>query len=140
MEYHKELMARVIEASESAEWMHARNEWYLSHYYHSDEDLTCVCGKRHLNHIYTIRNRMNANELNPIGSECIKQFNSKELNDVLKIANWRDRKMTIGKYTGFTFHAICEKNGGYVEYLKKNGEKKKYLDLIKYYDFFKLSK
>lgn len=39
-------------------------------------DGTCICGQKHLQYLFRIRNRKNGRELFPVGSECIKKFNN----------------------------------------------------------------
>ena len=57
-------------------------EWDITDW---DEDYyletSCLCGKENLRYLFTITNRENGNRLEPIGSQCIKKFERKDLNE-----------------------------------------------------------
>lgn len=79
--YVKNLISTVIQSSNSNNWDDAVNEWSVvgfdvDHSAHGH----CVCGQTNLYYLYTIRNDENGNELEPIGSSCIKKFDREDLN------------------------------------------------------------
>ena len=80
--YVSNLILRVIEESESKNWEEAVMEWEIED---CDEDETCstscICGKENLKYLFTIRNKINDNELFPIGSTCIKKFERQDLDE-----------------------------------------------------------
>lgn len=80
------LKTQVINLSESTTWESAVKEWVLDEW---DEDnkskSECVCGKRNIRYLFTIRNIHNNNELGWIGSECIKKFNRTDFDDLVTI-------------------------------------------------------
>lgn len=75
-----DLINVVINNSVSDFWDNAVTEWDIS-YYEEDEDCSskCICGKENIKYLFTIRNRLNGNELFPIGSRCIKRFGLRDL-------------------------------------------------------------
>ena len=80
-----QLASIVLDNSESKTWSSCTAEWIVVDYEEDDDaDGMCVCGKEGLRYMYTIRNELNGNELFPIGSECIKRFNSDDLADDAK--------------------------------------------------------
>ena len=76
------LTQKVIELSESKHWEQAVTEWYVAGC-EEDESVssTCVCGQEGLRYLFTIRNRLNDNELFPIGSHCIHMFGREDMDD-----------------------------------------------------------
>ena len=64
--YTENLIATVIDYSESNNWESAVTEWEI---YDCEEDEsnseTCICGKENIRYLYTIRNILNGNELFP---------------------------------------------------------------------------
>ena len=79
---HADLIKAVISLSESQTWRKARLEWFVKSM-DEDESLesTCVCGHEHLRYLYTIENKVNGNQLYPIGSKCIKLFGSRAMDE-----------------------------------------------------------
>nr|MCR5412960.1 hypothetical protein [Patescibacteria group bacterium] len=59
-------------------WKSAAREWEIIGYERVEND-TCICGKEEIKDVYRIRNRLNGNELYPIGSSCVDKFESKEM-------------------------------------------------------------
>ena len=43
--------------------------------------MSCICGKEHLFYLFTIENKLNGNQLFPIGSSCIKKFGRDDLDE-----------------------------------------------------------
>lgn len=80
--YFNNLIATVINASESNEWQDAVDEWEI---YDCEEDedccSTCICGKENIRYLYTIKNIYNGKMLFPIGSSCINKFGRRDLRD-----------------------------------------------------------
>lgn len=79
--YTENLINQVVSASDSSTWEEAVNEWDVED---CEEDRcrqsSCICGKEELRFLYTIRNRINGNELFPIGSRCIRKFERVDMN------------------------------------------------------------
>lgn len=80
--YFSNLIATVINASESNKWLDAVDEWEI-YDWEEDEDCCsrCICGKENIRYLYTIRNIYNGEMLFPIGSSCINKFERKDLRD-----------------------------------------------------------
>lgn len=80
--YAERLLKQVIDNSEATDWDSAVLEWDITDW---DEDYyletSCLCGKENLRYLFTITNRENGNRLEPIGSQCIKKFERKDLNE-----------------------------------------------------------
>lgn len=88
-QYYEQLIKRVLDLSESHVWDSAVNEWEIVDCEEDDEASTsCVCGKEDLRYLYTIRNRVNHNELFPIGSTCIQKFDREDLD--FELSAYRD--------------------------------------------------
>ncbi|MEA4899426.1 MAG: hypothetical protein VB115_14450 [Christensenellaceae bacterium] len=79
--YFQNLREKVLSLSEANDWRSAVDEWSIFDV-EEDETLTesCVCGKENLRYLFTICNKLNNNELYPIGSSCIKKFQRSDLN------------------------------------------------------------
>ncbi|MCC4370546.1 hypothetical protein LMB49_10830 [Limosilactobacillus reuteri] len=77
----EQLTKTVVAASESDDWMSAKDEWTVIG---MEEDPTqseaCICGQEDLVYLFTIQNQLNGTKLFPIGSRCINQFNNSDLN------------------------------------------------------------
>ena len=84
--YAKNLIFKVIENSNSTNWEDAVHEWDIVGW---DEDTeiqsACICGKENIRYLFTIKNKENGNVLEPIGSQCIKKFDRKELDEITAI-------------------------------------------------------
>jgi hypothetical protein len=80
--YAERLLKQVIDNSESGDWDNAVLEWDISDWDEDDElETSCLCGKENLRYLFTIKNKYNGNELEPIGSQCIKKFERDDLNE-----------------------------------------------------------
>ena len=78
----EKLANEVFAKSESRSWRSCVIEWEIAYCDEDDEaGGTCVCGQEGLRYMYAIRNTLNGNVIYPIGSECIKRFESNGLND-----------------------------------------------------------
>lgn len=77
--YDKNFLHPIICCSVSQKWKSAAKEWKVI-YYGEVEGTTCICGKEEIKYISGIYNRLNGNELYPIGSRCINKFKSEEMN------------------------------------------------------------
>lgn len=84
--YAERLLEKVINGSNSNNWNDAVLEWDITGW---DEDISqktsCLCGKEHLRYLFTITNLENGNQLDPIGSQCIKKFGRSDLNETTSI-------------------------------------------------------
>lgn len=80
--YARNLVARVVNASEADNWHDAVREWTISNCVEdSSKTHSCICGKEELVYLFTIRNMINGNMLFPIGSSCIKKFERADLSE-----------------------------------------------------------
>lgn len=71
-----------MDNSESEDWSSAVLEWDITSWDENENlETSCLCGKENLKYLFTITNRYNRNELEPIGSECIKKFERSDLNE-----------------------------------------------------------
>ncbi len=84
--YYKNLIQRVIDASEGATWEASVSEWEIVDC-EEDEDCEsfCICGKENIRYLYTIRNVINGNLLYPIGSSCIRKFGNENMDEEINI-------------------------------------------------------
>ena len=82
----KKLMQAVLEKSEATDWESAIGEWEIDDV-EEDKSLeeSCVCGKERLRYLFTIRNDINGNYLNPIGSSCINRFGRADLSEEVAV-------------------------------------------------------
>lgn len=79
------LMDYLKPLSHAQTWKLLTQEWSISHSEVDEEcSTTCVCGKDHLKYIFYMKNEVTRQFAGPIGSECIKQFDRKDLNDDLQ--------------------------------------------------------
>lgn len=77
---YNNLIEKVIDKSESNNWNDAVKEWEIYDCVEDENHSTnCICGKEGLRYLFTIRNKINNNELFPIGSSCIKKFGVEDL-------------------------------------------------------------
>jgi hypothetical protein len=129
------LIEKILENSESKTFEDAKFEWCVYDYDWKEEGDQCVCGKKHIKHLYTIYNSKTNSIMNPIGSECIKKFERNDLSEQMKTIS---NKNTIfnnkgKKHDGKTYGFIYENDPSYIEFLMEKGKKKKYLNLVNYY-------
>ena len=84
--YSDNLFGTVLNASESKVWEQAVTEWEIVDW---EEDYfcesSCICGKEEIKYLFTIKNRINGNELYPIGSSCIKKFERNDMREITKL-------------------------------------------------------
>ena len=79
--YQYNLIRQVIEASVADNWDKAVSEWIIVDCEEDElREASCICGKENIRYLFTIKNKINGNELFPIGSSCIKKFGRKDLN------------------------------------------------------------
>jgi len=99
--YYKNLIKKVINASEGTTWGDVVLEWDIIDW-EEDETLesSCVCGKENLRYLFTIKNNINRHMLYPIGSSCIKKF---ERNDLYETATIKEQLFRL-------LHAIDDGN------------------------------
>jgi hypothetical protein len=93
--------------------------------------------------VYRIRNKVNGNNLYPVGSKCIQLFENDDMNDDMKILNNKFKIFNNkGKrYDGLTYDDICKNHSDYIQFLKTCRKiKKKYEKLVAYYDKLKCIK
>lgn len=77
---YQKLLEGVISASVSNDWQEAKSEWAVVDYYERPDE-SCLCGKEPIVHCHTIENTTTGETLGPIGSTCIKKFESPQMND-----------------------------------------------------------
>ena len=86
MKNNEVLINEVLEKSVSQNWYYAVQEWRIVDV---KEDIqcksACVCGKENIRYLYTLQNTRNGNTLSPIGSSCIRKFESQELNEQILV-------------------------------------------------------
>ncbi len=84
--YVTNLIATVVDNSESDNWQDAVTEWEI---YDCEEDESCsekcICGKENIKYLYTIKNVRNKKILCPIGSSCVRKFNRLDLNEMTSL-------------------------------------------------------
>lgn len=86
--YYKQLMDVVLAHSKSSTWQEAKNEWYVSGQLLDKSDYdTCVCGYHPIIDLYEITNDETGDVLFPIGSVCIKKFESSRMNQGIQVAS-----------------------------------------------------
>ena len=134
------LMQVIVQHSIADNWENARFEWDMIRLESSPAwdpledgvpgENTCVCGKQHLVHLYTIQNTYNSNILHPIGSRCIKHFQVKRLDDAMKVANNSEKIITDGRYKGCAYDYLCTHQPKYIEFVRLNAKKQKYAKLV----------
>lgn len=77
---YKALHQAVVGSSKRRNWKDAVHEWEVTGL---EEDPgghgICICGQLNLVYLYTITNRVTGDELHPIGSSCIKNFDRPDL-------------------------------------------------------------
>ena len=78
--YQYNLIEKVLENSESDNWLDAVKEWKIIKC-ETDFDCSgiCICGKERIKYLFTIQNSINDRLLEPIGSTCIKKFERSDL-------------------------------------------------------------
>ena len=80
------LIGAVIDASVADDWYSAVCEWDIVDMEEDERcEQSCVCGHEHLRYLFTLKNRMNGNELYPIGNVCIKKFECDDLDNELRV-------------------------------------------------------
>jgi len=78
--FFRELQRRVIEVSDASTWTQAVLEWRIGGVWEDEDcETRCVCTKEGLRYVFLIENELNRNELEPIGSSCIKRFDREDL-------------------------------------------------------------
>ena len=84
--YQTTLKHILLDNSASSTWETAVNEWEIIK---SSEDTSqnssCICGKESIKYLYTIKNSINNNILEPIGSSCIKKFGREDLKEFTEV-------------------------------------------------------
>lgn len=85
-ELSNRLVEKIIEQSDSTDWINASHEWYDSDMVvDSTMSESCICSQPNLKYQFTIKNKVNGNELFPIGSECIKFFQDEVMTNSTQI-------------------------------------------------------
>jgi hypothetical protein len=77
------LQAQVIARSEADNWLEARREWVVTDHDTSHDEI-CMCTNTGLVHVFTIRNKLNGNEMRPIGSVCVHHFEMEDMSAEVK--------------------------------------------------------
>lgn len=136
MEY--QLIQIIIENSESKNFQEAKQEWRVIDCEEGHDN--CICGKKNIVNLFTIKNHLNNKILFPIGSDCVKKFEEDTLNEDLNTLLLANKEFKLGKYkdTGMTYSEIYERDKSYLRFLKENQyklKKKTYNKLIRFYDY-----
>lgn len=136
MEY--QLIQIIIENSEAKNFQQAKQEWRVIHCDENGYD-TCVCGKKGIVNLFTIKNNLNNKILFPVGSECVKKFKENNIDGDVNTFLLANKEFKFGKYkeSGLTYSDIYKKDKSYLQFLKQNQfnlKKKTYHKLIRYYD------
>ena len=131
MDYHTKLRHIVIDNSHSLIWEEAKKEWNAS--IQGTGDKTCICGKKHIKYLFSLKHKENQVILQPVGSCCIKHFNEAHMNYIVRVSTWGSRLLRTGFYKGKTFDEIIQ-NHQYIEWLRNHSKKKYFQDLVFYYD------
>ncbi|TFI72247.1 transcriptional regulator [Carnobacterium divergens] len=80
--YYQKLLKKVIDNSNEKKWEEAVLEWDITDWAEDEEfETSCICGKENIRYLFTITNRKNGRELEPIGSSCIKKFKRDDLDN-----------------------------------------------------------
>ena len=97
--YYKNLIKQVLESSESDTWKSAVTEWEIYDVEEDEKQLeSCICGKENLRYLYTIRNKLNDNQLYPIGDKNVALFSTlASPHERLQIGGVETRLREIGK-------------------------------------------
>ena len=78
--YTKNLIEPIVKASVSDRWETAVLEWDICDCEEDESaETNCMCGHEGIRYLFYIRNRNNGTTFGPIGSECIKKFERKDL-------------------------------------------------------------
>ena len=86
------LVKMVMKFSEAKEWDLARFEWVATGLpYDENGDNICLCGHPHIVRLFSITNINTRITLKPIGSKCIKKFDTVEMIEALKLAEKGER-------------------------------------------------
>lgn len=84
-----QLIDIILHNSVSKDWHSAILEWKITgtDIFKTDRgvDSDCLCGKQDIVHKNEITNKLNGKVLYPIGSECIKKFENKEMIEDVKL-------------------------------------------------------
>lgn len=129
----------ILQHSESNLPKEAIREWDIVNDSEYDECIDCICGHKNIKYTYTIKNRINDKILFPLGSSCIRKFEYQDLIDQIKIVTNKNKiyKNPGKKHDGKTYDDICKTDPLYIDFLSDYGNKKKYVDLVKYYKYYK---
>ena len=102
------LQRLVLANSQSTDWDIARHEWIPKSRGTADigDDYSCLCGHPHIVKLFAIFNSTTDIELQHIGSECIKRFDTCPMKDAVKLANRGNTKMREGLHAGKTFEWV----------------------------------
>ena len=116
------LCHEVIAKSELSNTMQeASIQWQISGFHEiipGDQTLTCLCSHKGLKCTYSIRNVINGNEFDNIGSECIKHFGKKDMERDACLLQMGKKKFTKGKHRGKMFNELIG-NKDYVRFLRE---------------------
>lgn len=85
-EYIDNLINPILRASVATEWVDAVREWDIVDCEEDESKETeCMCGHEGIRYCFRIRNRKNGSMFYPIGSECIKKFENKDLSQEVAV-------------------------------------------------------
>lgn len=98
--YVQRFIRKIIDESEANVWDSAVFEWEIVECKEDrSANSSCICGKKHIRYLYTIRNKLNGNELEPIGSKCIEKFDRQDFDEKIDLME-RLYKLREGLETG----------------------------------------
>lgn len=98
------LIEVVVSQSEADTWNEARKEWCIAdcHDNGCDHDAQwgdCICGHHNIRFEYRIKNVLNGNIIEPVGSKCINLFQNQDMDDEIK--NFESEAKLNDKLTNF---------------------------------------
>lgn len=97
--YFRQLMRVVLAHSKGNTWQEAKNEWHVSSEMldnPGDYD-TCICGYHPITDLYQITNDETGETLFPIGSVCIKKFESSRMIQGMNLATQTAKLMLYNR-------------------------------------------
>ena len=84
----RQLVDEILKKSNANTFEKAIEEWYVSGVSIDEaRESSCVCGQDKLCYLYEITNRINGENLFPIGSSCITKFGNSRLNEEIDFYN-----------------------------------------------------
>ena len=81
------LINKILEKSNKKNWEEAKLEWEIVSFEDEccDSITSCVCGQKNIKYLFKIKNKETQKILFPIGSKCIRKFNSASMIETAEI-------------------------------------------------------